>query len=175
MEYLVRIVEGTPWWVWLLFAYLVVRGIKALRPSTGPVWRFAILPAVFLAWGIASLANDFGITALSAGSYLAGLAVGAGLGWLMPGGQAIRADRAHGLVQVPGGPTTLFLILAIFAVKYCFGVWMGMEPEVIAQGWFVMANCGLSGLIAGMFAGRFARLVRAYRTRPEEDLSAQAS
>lgn len=175
MENFVRILEGTPWWVWLLLVFLVQRGVRALRPTTGPVWRFAIIPVVFLTWGIASLVTVFGITALSIGGYLPALAIGSGLGWLMLAPAAVRVDRRQGLVQVPGGPTTLVLILAIFAVKYGFGVWLGMAPAIAAESWFVLLDCGVSGLIAGMFVGRFARLVRRYLAPPQDDLRAAES
>ena len=90
----------------------------------------------------------------------------------MMGGTPVRADRGRGLIRVPGGPSTLILILAIFIVKYTFGVWLGMAPSVAQAPWFVIVDCGVSGLIAGMFVGRFGRLVRAYLAAPDEDLSA---
>ncbi len=171
MDYVWRILEGTPWWVWVLLVVLVHRGIKALRPTTGPLWRFAIIPVIFLAWGIFTLVTDLGVTALSVGSYLVALLAGIGIGWLMGAGLAVRADRAHGLVEVPGGPSTLILILVIFIVKYTIGVWLGMDPAVAGQAWFVLVDCGVSGLIAGMFAGRFGQYLVKYRIAPQEDLS----
>ncbi|MFC3226923.1 DUF6622 family protein [Marinibaculum pumilum] len=174
MEYVWRILEDTPWWVWVLLVVLVHRGIKALRPTTGPLWRFAIIPVIFLAWGISSLVTDLGLTGLSVGGYLVALIAGIGIGWLMGAGLAVRADREHGLVEVPGGPSTLILILVIFAVKYTIGVWLGMAPAAAGETWFILVDCGVSGLIAGMFAGRFAQYFRKYRSAPQEDLSAAA-
>lgn len=174
MDHVWRILAGTPWWVWVLLVVLVQRGIKALKPATGPLWRFAIIPVIFLAWGISSLIADLGLTALSVGGYLVALLVGTGLGWAMMTGVALRVDRERGLVRVPGGPATLILILVIFIVKYMIGVWLGMDPAVVARTWFVLLDCGVSGLVAGMFAGRFAQMARRYRTAPQEDLASSA-
>lgn len=174
VEYVWRILADTPWWVWVLFVFLVIRGVKSMRPATGPLWRFAIVPAVFLLWGLSSLVDSFGATALSLGSYIVALAIGAAAGWALMAPVPVRADRAHGLVAVPGGPATLILILAVFAVKYGFGVWQGMDPQVVGNIWFLLADCGISGIVAGMFIGRFANLWRKYRDVPEENLAQAA-
>src|ERR1700729_3972450 len=50
------ILAHTPWWAWALCALLVARGVPALRTRSVPVARILIVPAVFMAWGIASLA-----------------------------------------------------------------------------------------------------------------------
>jgi fucose permease len=42
-----QIIIITPLWVWVLLAFLLYLGIRALRPGTAPLWRIAILPALF--------------------------------------------------------------------------------------------------------------------------------
>jgi len=174
MEDVWRILAGTPWWVWVLFAYLLSRGIRALKPSTGPLWRFAIIPAVFLAWGLANLVLSIGLSELSVGAYLAALAVGCVAGWLSAIGQVVHVDRDRGVVTVPGGPLTLVLILVIFAVKYGLGAWSGMVPMVAVQPWFVAAGAAASGVVAGLFIGRFGHLWVKYLRAPDEPLPMSA-
>ena len=163
MRPVVQIVAGTPPWVWALLALLVNLGIRALRPTTGPLWRIAILPTVFLVWGLYGLAASNGLSAQRAVPWLVALAVAA----LRP----IRADRTHGLVHVPGGPFTLVMSLLIFAIKYVFGVLHAMDPVAFADARLWLTELAVSGLLTGMFIGRFAGLWRQYRTAPEEDLS----
>ena len=55
MAMIAEILARTPWWVWLLFLFLLWIGARALRPATMPFWRLAILPAVFLVWGLQGL------------------------------------------------------------------------------------------------------------------------
>jgi hypothetical protein len=55
MPTIVEIIARTPWWVWLLFLFLLWIGVRALRSAVMPFWRLAILPAVFLAWGLLGL------------------------------------------------------------------------------------------------------------------------
>lgn len=174
MEDVWRIASGTPWWVWVLFAVLMSRGIRALKPATAPLWRFTIVPAVILVWGIAHVLLTVGFSPLSVGAYLLALAAGCVLGWLSALGIAVRVDRGRGLATVPGGPATLVLILVIFAAKYTLGAWHGMVPAVAAQDWFILVDAGSSGLIAGMFLGRFAQLWRKYLRAPDEPLQMSA-
>ncbi len=61
MTPVLQIVANTPIWVWVLLAYLLFIGIRALRPSTAPLWRIAILPMVFFVWGLASLYQMHGL------------------------------------------------------------------------------------------------------------------
>jgi ABC-type amino acid transport system permease subunit len=171
MQAIIEIISRTPWWVWILFVFLLWIGLRALRPSTGPFWRLAILPLVFLVWGLQSLVSRYPIDAFSLGPWLLAIAIGVALGLLLVARVELRADRAHGLIWLPGGATTLVLILLIFAARYTFGVLQGMTPGIIADPRFLIADVGLSGLVAGIFAGRLLGLWRKYRAAPDENLA----
>ena len=54
----------TPWWVYLLLAYLIFIGIKARKPSTVSIYKLAILPVVFLSLSIEMLVTHFDINFL---------------------------------------------------------------------------------------------------------------
>jgi len=44
-----------PLWAWILLAYLVWQGIKAMGPRTTTIWRALIVPAVFIVWGLSRI------------------------------------------------------------------------------------------------------------------------
>jgi len=44
MTFAYQILIHTPPWVWILLAYLVWQGIKAMQPRTVPIWRALIVP-----------------------------------------------------------------------------------------------------------------------------------
>lgn len=169
-----EILARTPWWVWLLFLFLLWIGARALRPATMPFWRLAILPAVFLVWGLQGLVARYPLGAFSLGIWLVAVTIGIALGLLLVARVVLRADRSRGLVWLPGGVTTLVLILVIFAARYVFGVLQGMTPSIIADPQFLVADVGLAGLVSGMFVGRLVGLWRKYRAAPQEDLSSAA-
>ena len=55
------ILSHTPVWVWVLFAYLVSRGVVALREREMQPGRALIVPIVFLVWGLAGLLESRGL------------------------------------------------------------------------------------------------------------------
>ena len=55
MIFFYQILIHTPPWVWILLAYLVFQGIKAMQPRKTPIWRALIVPVVFIAWGISRI------------------------------------------------------------------------------------------------------------------------
>ena len=151
MNMVLQIVVNTPPWVWVLLAFLLFLGIRALQPSTAPLWRIAILPTVFCVWGVSGLFSLHKPTPERVVPWLVAIGIGMAISRLQP----VRADKTRRLVRVPGGPLTLVLILGIFATKYVFGVLHGIT-------------------LTGMFVGRFMGLWRQYQAAPHEDLSAVA-
>jgi hypothetical protein len=62
--------------------------------------------------------------------------------------------------------------LLIFATKYEFGFLHATQPALFAETRFWLSEVAISGMLAGMFIGRFAGLVRQYRAAPHEELVA---
>lgn len=54
-EFLIGILTHTPVWVWVLFIFLVSRGLNARKPATVTLEKLAIIPAIFLIWDIYDL------------------------------------------------------------------------------------------------------------------------
>jgi hypothetical protein len=170
MNFIVQTIVNTPLWVWALLAFLLYIGIRALQPSTAPLSRIAILPTVFLAWGLYGLFSMHALTLSRVLPWLAAIGCGVAVGLVVAGLQPIRADKVRRLVRAPGGPLTLALILGIFATKYVFGVLHETDPAAFAQPRFWLSELALSGVLTGMFIGRFVGLWRQYRAAPHEDL-----
>ena len=55
MTFALGIITHTPIWAWILLAYLVWQGIKAMQPRTTTIWRALIVPAIFIVWGLSRL------------------------------------------------------------------------------------------------------------------------
>lgn len=150
---LIDILKGTPWWVYALFVYLVINGVKSLKPHTIPLKKAFILPVIFLVWGLSSLSAKLG-TFLNFGLWIGCLAVGAWLGWHLVRHVSVKSSTHGPVITSPGGPLTLILILAIFFVKYFFGFTYATNPLASTDIGFVRADIILSGFLTGMFVGR---------------------
>ena len=171
MPPILQIVTNTPIWVWALLAFLLLIGIRALRPATAPLWRVAILQVVFFVWGLYGLYSLHGLGLERVLPWAAALLGGTAIGMLIASVQPIRADKLRHLVRTAGGPLTLLLILLIFATKYEFGFLHATQPGLFAEPRFWISEIAISGVLAGMFIGRFVGLWRQYHAAPHEDLA----
>lgn len=172
MQFVIEVVARTPYWVWALFAFLLFIGIRGLKPTTASFARLAILPVVFLAWGLSGFATTYGLRPVGITVWIAALAVGAGIGLLVARSIEIHSDKERGLISLPGTAVNLVLILIIFATKYTLGALAGMRPEITGELLYMATDVGVSGLLTGMFAGRLLGLWRKYRAAPHENLAA---
>lgn len=159
-----KILAGTPMWVFGLFAYLAYRGARRLRTGVAPLAKVFVMPALFVTWGLVGLfGHDLAQVLLS---WLAGAAVGGLLGIAMP--VPLQVDARRKLVLQAGSVIPLARILAIFGAHYALNVAAAMHPATRAAylAWDVM----VSGVSAGYFSGWALRFWQAYRQAPRVDL-----
>lgn len=169
MDSFVDMLVGTPFWVWLLLIFLLVRGVQAARPNILKPWRLAILPLIFTLLGVYGLATMLqGL--LPWVIWFGFLLMSCPIGVLMVHSTEVRADHIHQLIGLPGSWSTLILILCIFSAKYAIGYAMAVQPELAKEVWFLLVNAGTAGTVVGLFIGRFVGLIRKYRAAPSENL-----
>ncbi len=152
---IVQILSHTPIWVWLLLAFLISRGVKAMRPREASPSRVLIVPLVFLLWGLSGLIGaeeGLGVKlALFAAGLGVGLLAGRGLASWMP---APRILREAGALAMPGSPVVLILICLAFAAKYVGNVALAIDADPAARFEIACAMAATGGLFSGLFWGR---------------------
>ena len=146
-----------------LLAALTWLGVQALRARTLPIWRVLATPAIFIAWGIASLVER----SLSSPTLLADWLIAVAMSRL----DNIRIDRARQLVSLRGSPFPIIRNLLIFAVKYGLGVALVLAPAFRSE--LSLADTAVSGAAAGYFLGWLARFAAIYR-RTADPIAAPA-
>lgn len=171
MEILSQFISHTPVWAWILLAYLVTKGWKARTPGDTTLAKMAIIPVVFTAWGLYDLVTLYGVTVETAIVWLAGIAIGASIGWSIGSRFNLVADRSAGVIHRPADMTMLPLLLVTFAVKYSFGVIAAVAPHLLAESGFRIADLVLSGLFTGIFVGKFIRYTWVWRNAAAHDAS----
>ena len=121
MENLWKIVSGAPWWVYVLFAYLVSIGIKSTKPRTISIKRLLLLPLVFVSWSFYGLYRKLllGLFSLIP-LWIIFLLVGAYLGIKEVHLWKISKNRHKREITIPGNYSTLILMLLIFILKFLF-------------------------------------------------------
>lgn len=156
------IMSRTPVWVWILLAYLVSRGLKALKGGMAPLSRLAIVPAVFTVWGLLHLFKEPSAGWVTGLAWLVGAAAGLGIGIVLARNSGMTVDRLQKTVTLPGSVVPLGLILLSFASKF----WLSFELATTHPGldsMYIILDGLVSGLVAGIFAGRFLIYCLAFR------------
>ena len=163
---IIDIVLGTPYQVWIMLSYLLWVGIQAIKPSTVPLWRMSIIPLIFLAWSLSSIYSRCIACTQLIGFWIASITIGALLGRYLMSRLDSRIDAA-GIIHLPGSSSTLILSMIFFLVKYGLGVTYALNPmmrsDLMVQAFDVM----VSGLISGIFIGRFGYIVYRYSSRKD--------
>ncbi|SAL11401.1 hypothetical protein AWB74_00163 [Caballeronia arvi] len=160
------ILLGTPTWVWVLLAILVSRGMKAMKAGTAPLSKLGIVPAVFAGWGLLHLLSDPETGWATASMWMAGGALGVGIGAAVAKKSGMTVDRIRRTVTLPGSAVPLVLILLTFAMKFWIGFELATSVHMGVDSTFVVLNGVVTGLVAGIFAGRF--LIYWLALRPEQ-------
>ena len=165
------ILRNVPWWVWLLLAILIVLGLQALRTRRVALARVLVTPIVFLSWGLTSLVLRVSGMPIALLYWAVAAAAGATLARLSFRTTGIVVTG--GLVQLPGSPMPLLRNLLIFAVKFALAVALARLPAWHDD--LVLADAGVSGLIAGYFVGWLVQFIGFYRRAAPADRAALAT
>jgi hypothetical protein len=147
------VVTGAPWWVYVLFVYLVSIGIKATKPRTVSEKKLLLLPVIFLIWSVYGLFQKvlLGFHSLIL-IWVLFVSLGAYLGIKEVHSWKILRDKERGEITIPGNYSTLVLILSIFVFKFLWGYFYASQAEV--SYWIYFADTLTSSLVTGFFVGR---------------------
>ena len=160
---IMQILSHTPLWVWALLAFLVYRGIAAMKPGESSLVRLAIVPALFLVWGAWSISHRYGGSLQAWGEWLVGIAAGAALGWLLLRRATLALNPATGKLRRSPDYSLLPLLLVTFLVKYGFEVAFAVSPSLTASAGFSAAYLLLTGGFTGIFVGKYGRYLASLR------------
>ncbi|SAK47552.1 hypothetical protein AWB76_01041 [Caballeronia temeraria] len=151
----IAIIQGTPTWVWVLLAFLLYRGIKAMQASTTPLSKLAIVPVIFAGMGIAHLVASPLTGWMAVAVWI--ITFGAGMiGGVFAASQSrFIVDPMARTVMLPGSKLPLLLIAATFIAKFWLGFEMATVSHLPALMTYTVIDAAVSGIVAGIFAGRF--------------------
>lgn len=154
------ILRHTPLWVYLMFFGLLAISARRLRGGIRDVRRVAIVPTIFIVWGIVGLLGRH--DPVATGMWLAGAVGGGVLGGLSR--PVMQADRAAGEVWLPGSLVPTLRLLLIFGAHYLLHVAAALRPDQAAV--LMHWDAVVSGMAAGFFAGWSVRFHQAWRHAP---------
>lgn len=162
---LIQILTHTPLYVWAILAFLVYRGMAAMRDRDVEVRRLVMIPAVMLVLSLQDMNAKFGLEGWALAAWTlaaAGVALAAGLA----GSERVAGSSIPGHVRVRGSALPLVMMLAVFCTKYAASVTLAVAPQLRHDTLFACAVCALFGVFNGWFIGRLVGDLASVRTLP---------
>ena len=154
MEYFFEILKGTPWWVYLLFSFLLIKGWKARNSQVMAFKKIFLLPLFLVVWSSHSLIKKYSPTIFLISMFALFAAVGIFYGWSSLRSKGLKVDKKKALIEIPGTWATLIFSMVIFSFKYMLGVFYSLNPLLIHTLLFTSVDVMLSAGISGMFLGK---------------------
>jgi len=151
---MLTIFRHTPAWVFALFAFLLYRGIRSLRPQTMTPVRMLFLPILFFVWAVLSVGKELNGSSIAYSAFAAGIALGGFAGWMIWRNRGtVTFDPATRMVCRPGSVWTLVLILIGFTAKFILSASLARNPSFSEVTSFKILFGGISGIVDGLFWG----------------------
>jgi hypothetical protein len=166
MQFAVGIITHTPLWAWILLAYLVWQGIKAMQPRTSTIWRALIVPAIFIVWGLSRLGFGQQASIAPLAAWIAAASVLLPVGVLTP--RPFEVDHTTGQIRRPGSIFALIRNIVVFAAQYTVAVIAAIHVDDRAMA--VLVGRAVSGATAGYFIGSTVAMLRQYWKQRKADL-----
>jgi hypothetical protein len=159
---LLQILIHTPYYVWIILALLIYRGVLASTDREMAFGKLFIIPVIMPLLTLPDLAMKFGHAGPTFASWATAAAIGAAITFRLSGARVSLASKP-GKVLVRGSWSTLVLLMAVFLTKYAANIMLAVSPQVRHDSLFIAVVCALYGLLNGIFFGRLARDTAAYR------------
>ena len=167
MNALIDALKGTPWWVYLLFVYLLYAGIQGLKSRIASLKKILILPFVLFVWSLYGLIAKFhGIVEIFI--WAAFTCIGYGIGMTLFKRLRIKADKKKLWVRISGSRAVLILLMTMFFLKYFFGYYYATHPALSVK--MHIADLIISGTISGIFIGRMVGILKKFAKAKHEKL-----
>ncbi len=157
---MIRILQGTPGWVWGLLALLVILGLSQSMPRRVSARRIVIVPGIMLALSIAGVVTTFGAQPLALAAWAAGVGLAIALGMDAVAPRGARYARESARFELPGSWLPMGLILGLFCIKYGVGVGLAFTPALATNAPFEVGVAFAYGAFSGLFAARAIALRR---------------
>ena len=167
MMFAYQILIHTPPWVWILLAYLVWQGIKAMQPRKVAIWRALIVPIVFIVWGVSRIGFGQQDSQWPIVAWIVAALVLLPLGVLTP--RPFDVDHKTGEIIRPGSAFALIRNLVVFTLQYAVSVISAIDAGDRAVA--IIVGRAISGATAGYFFGSMIALLLAYRRKSAESRS----
>ena len=160
---ILRILAGTPIWVWALLSLLIGLGLVQSRTRSVTLRRVVLLPLAMTGLSMYGTYSAFHASPWS-GILWAGAAL-ATIAWFASsdGPAGMRYEATERRFHMRGSWEPLALMMAIFCTRYVVGVALAMHPAWAREVAVAAIVASIYGALSGVFMGRMLRTELATR------------
>lgn len=145
---------NTPYWVWILFAALLITGLQSSKTRELWLLPYFLLPLLIFAslFTLLKLPNPSLAWSVWALAYLSGAIAGYTLQgrWIL--------QRNGWRIRLKGEWLTLTMMMVIFGANFANGLLSAISPSLLATPIFLILFATATGLSSGSFLGRSLRI-----------------
>ena len=156
-----EIVGGTPFYVWVIFIFLLKRGIKASKDSELSLSKMFIMPSIFIIWGLEKLLTNFSYLGTSMIFYTICMCLGTLISYYFYS-RYRKLYLKDGSLCRTGTYLPMTIMMTNFFVKYLLNVAMSVNPLLCNTLSFNILYSLLSGFSVGLFIGGILQAYTAY-------------
>jgi hypothetical protein len=149
-----QMIASTPWWAFVLFAYLLYVGYLASKPSTLPLRNLMFASVVFVTISIVAMIALVKPNTADLACWATMLLLGTGTSWLHYRLLKIKAIKDQKQLQMPGTYNVIILVLATFTAKYYYGYNINFRPDMFQDPSYALAIMSFYGFFTGAMVGR---------------------
>lgn len=157
-----HLLQTIPWWMYLAALAIVKIGMQTLQDRIVPLKKLFVAPGLLILLNVHSFWEQSMPGPAIIGMWLVGMAIGSAGGWLATMRLQLEFDHRQGLVTLPGGWSTLLMLLAVLGGKVLVGYSMKTATGVADGSALVAGIFLLSGVCTGVMVGRVAAYLRQY-------------
>jgi hypothetical protein len=165
-----EIIVGTPKWVFVLFGFLVYRGVKSLSSRTVYFASCLVMPIIFMVISAQSLLSNYGCQSKTVLLRVCAIVVGFTFGCVFMSFMKIEADKKCWLIKIPGSFFALIMSMFVFSIKYFFGYHAKVNPAILVTWPFVVSKYMFSGVMFGLSISRLVVYLYKYHKAEHADL-----
>ncbi len=162
VEHLISLIISTPWWVFIIFGYLLFVGFKATQPRTVPLVLLFIMPILLNIWSLINFCRNSSTIYPQLFWWLAMFMSGLIIGFFIHNKRTIIINRQAMTVHLPGSWIPLILIMSVFIVKYYFGYACAIAISANDCIAYQLYKSYFSAFASGIFMGNVAHIVNEY-------------
>ncbi len=156
-----EVFSQTPFYVWVIFIYLLKRGIKASRDGELSLPKMFIMPSIFIIWGLEKLLTNFSYIGISMIFYSICMCFGTLISYYLYS-RYRKIYIKDGSLYKTGSYLSITIMMTNFFAKYLLNVAMAVNPLLYSTLFFNILYSLLSGFSVGLFIGGILQSYKSY-------------